>query len=198
MSKWKKEKKKRKRGTIFQGQTCVWKKGCFPACGCALLSSFCMRATGHIAVIRRLQSRPECHNFTGLTMRNFWQSPQDCLWPDTLFQFRMDHRLVPVARLCRYSNIYTRRARRTGCFPWRLESLSFISRWKNVLAVFAGCVFLDRVSSFCRHMGQIFLVTSACMAWCRHGPQNMWPGEDIISKSAHRVLPAVRATYRSA
>lgn len=36
-------------------------------------------------------------------------------------------------------------------------------------------------------MGQIFLVTSACMAWCRHWPQNKWPGEACrVSQMHHK------------
>lgn len=66
--------------------------------------------------------------------------------------------------------------RRAGCLPCRLDGMSFISSWKNDFDLASegreAWVGFWR-STFVRHMGQILLVTSECMAWCRHLPQNM-------------------------
>lgn len=55
--------------------------------------------------------------------------------------------------------------RRAGCFPCRFEGMSFSSSWKNVFAFAFGCrPSLGLGSSFWRHIGQTFFVTSVCIA----------------------------------
>lgn len=59
--------------------------------------------------------------------------------------------------------------------------MTFNSNGQNPLDLFVNLPEEGFVSTFCRQMGQIFLVASMCREECRHSEQKRWPCSSFVS-----------------